>query len=294
MTDRPTGVQDDFVKTYFALRVALGVLALGLPLALWSGGHLLQGLALQPSISAYYHSDVRDVFVGMLWAIGAGLVAYKGFSRREDLALNVGGVLACCIAVFPMNPADALGCILPDCPGGTCASIAAPFSRTAQVLIDAKLHFPSAISFYVVLGFVMIFCSHQTLHLVPVRERRWYLAAYPALGTAFVTSMVAVFLILKVFTQNNPCLDHRVLGVEVAGIVPFSIYWFVKTIECARHDTDRRIPNRRRPHEMLPKPGEVPRPPTARDKAAQPKATAPASTWEEYKALWRDEPIGSP
>lgn len=284
-------MQDDFVKTYFSLRVALGILALMLPSALWIGGYLLQGLPLQPSISAYYHSDVRDVFVGVLWAMGLGLIAYKGFSRREDWALNLGGVLAFCIAFFPMYPADALVCILPDCAGGSCAILSAPYDHTAQVLINAKLHFPSAIGFYIVIGFVMLFCSHQTLHLVPVRERRWYLVAYPVLGMAFIGSMVAVFVILSFFAYNDHCQDLRVIGVEVAGIVPFAIYWFVKTVECMRHDTDHRIPNRRQPRKVLPKAGEL-RPPAVREMLPRAEAVAPAplSAWKEYKSLWRDEP----
>jgi len=303
---------DDFVQTYFALRVALGSVALALPLALFAVGATLQGIRLQPSISAYYHSDARDLFVGALFAIGLGLIAYKGFSRREDWALNIGGVLACCIAFFPMPPADALGCILGGDPQ-TYLEASALYDRTSAQALAAKLHFPAAISFYVVLGFVMIFCSHHTLHLVPPKERRWYLAAYPALGVAFVGSMVAAFVLLKFFySPAEACRDRWVFWVEVAGIVPFAAYWFIKTIECTLHDTDRRIPHRRQPQQTLPKKGEgapAPVPPASRvppvpplPKAAPPRAraegeraqapsapAAPASAWEDYKSLWRDD-----
>jgi hypothetical protein len=136
----------------------------------------------------------------------------------------------------------------------------------------------------------MIFCSYQTLHLVPIRERRWYLVAYPVLGMAFVSSMVAVFVILSFFAYNDPCQDHRVIGVEVAGIVPFAIYWFVKTIECIRHDTDRRIPNRRQPRNLLPKAGEAFRSPAEREAGPRAEAATLASGWEEYKSLWLGDP----
>jgi hypothetical protein len=277
--------RDDFVQTYFALRLALGALAPALPLALFVAGGLLQGIRLQPSISAYYHSDVRDMLVGVLCAIGCGLIAYKGFGRSEDWALNLGGVLACSIALFPMNPADALICIQPNCVG-ECLMQSARLDRTADVAIALKLHFPAAISFYAVLGYVMIFCSHRTLHLVPAKERRWYLAAYPALGVLFVGSMVTAFVLLKFFFSPHAdvCGDQWVFWVEVAGIVSFALYWFVKTYECAKHDTDRRIPNRRQPFNAMPPktaPGiERPAPPAA--EPAQP------SDWERYKSLWRN------
>jgi hypothetical protein len=286
---------DDFTQTYFALRMALGSLALALPVLLFAGGWWLQGLRLQPSISAYYHSDMRVVFVGTLWAVGLGLIAYKGFSRREDWALNLGGALACCIAIFPMPPQDALACILPDCAGGACAPRVAPYDSTAQALIDAQLHFPAAIGFFALLGFVMIFCAHHTLHLVPAARRRFYMALYPALGIAFVGSMIAAFVLLRVFGPEEPCRDRTVFWVEVAGIVSFALYWFFKTAECALHDTDRRIPHRRRPHEVVPPEEEAPPPgspqlPPAAKKAPriQPAPRA-RSELEQWKALWRGD-----
>jgi hypothetical protein len=289
---------DDFVQTYFSLRVALGTLALGLPLALFLAGAFLQGIRLQPSISAYYHSDARDVFVGALWAIGLGLIAYKGFSRREDWALNIGGVLACCVALFPMPPKDGLRCILAgDIPAQLATS--SLYDRTSWQVLQAKLHFPAAVSFYIVLGFVMIFCSHHTLHLVPAQRRRWYLAAYPALGALFVGSMVAAFVLMKfVIRPEEVCRDRWVFWVEVAGIVPFAAYWFIKTLECKLHDTDRRIRNRRRPKQVQPPPAVVsPAAPAGPAAPSTPAvATDAAATvrlregWDDYKSLWRVAP----
>lgn len=300
MNGKTANAHDDFVQTYFALRVALGALALTLPLALFVVGAALQGIRLQPSISAYYHTDARDVFVGALWAIGLGLIAYKGFSRREDWALNIGGMLACCIAFFPMPPTDALGCILGGDPT-TYLETSALYDRTSWQVLKAQLHFPAAVSFYVVLGFVMIFCSHHTLHLVPARRRRWYLVAYPVLGVLFVGSMVLAFVLLKFLIKpDEVCRDRWVFWVEVAGIVPFAAYWFIKTIECKLHDTDRRIPHRRQPRQALPRPAAVPPAASAPSRErAQPQAApqptlgpapapkAPVPPWEDYKSLWR-------
>ena len=298
MKVKTANTHDDFVQTYFSLRVALGTLALGLPLALFLAGAFLHGIRLQPSISAYYHSDARDVFVGALWAIGLGLIAYKGFSRLEDWALNIGGVLACCVALFPMPPKDGLRCILAgDIPAQLATS--SLYDRTSLQVLQAKLHFPAAVSFYIVLGFVMIFCSHHTLHLVPAQRRRWYLAAYPALGALFVGSMVAAFVLTKfVIRPEDVCRDRWVFWVEVAGIVPFAAYWFIKTMECKVHDTDRRIPNRRRPRQVRPAvaavPPAVPAVPTAPAAPVAPRtSTAPQALregWNDYKSLWRVAP----
>lgn len=137
---------------------------------------------------------------------------------------------------------------------GGCLVQSAQLDRTAEVAIASKLHIPAAMLFYAVLGYVTIFCSHRTLHLVPTKERRWYLAAYPTLGVVFVGSMLAAFVLLKFFfpAPADLCRDHWVFWVEVAGIVPFAVCRFIKTDECARHDTDQRIPNRRRPLRAAP------------------------------------------
>src|SRR5688500_3060530 len=65
--------------TYRNLRVGMGVLAVAFPLLLWWIG-LVCSVELQRSISAYYHTSMRDVFVGVLFAVGAYLYLYKGFS----------------------------------------------------------------------------------------------------------------------------------------------------------------------------------------------------------------------
>ena len=55
------------------------------------------------SISAYYGGPVRDVFVGVLFAIAACLVAYRGATPLEDFALNAAGFYAIFVALVPTN-----------------------------------------------------------------------------------------------------------------------------------------------------------------------------------------------
>ncbi len=68
-------------STYRVLRIGLGVIALLLPPTLY----LFGPKPLLGSMSAYYYTDqMRDVFVGVLFATGATLGLYKGFSGAED------------------------------------------------------------------------------------------------------------------------------------------------------------------------------------------------------------------
>ena len=49
---------------------------------------------LLTSISAYYYTPAQAIFVGALVAIGAAMVALRGVTTMEEVALNIGGMLA--------------------------------------------------------------------------------------------------------------------------------------------------------------------------------------------------------
>ena len=94
-------------KTYLYLRVGL------VALAIFLGASLVIELAAGEtrwlgSISAYYYTPVRSVFVGTLCAMGVCLIAIKGRDRpREDLMLNLAGMCAPVVALCPTPLEDA-------------------------------------------------------------------------------------------------------------------------------------------------------------------------------------------
>jgi hypothetical protein len=55
----------------------------------------------QKSLSAYYYTPARGVFVGALVAIGACLVVIKGSTDVEDVLLNIAGMLMPVVAFVP-------------------------------------------------------------------------------------------------------------------------------------------------------------------------------------------------
>ena len=97
-------------RTYLYLRVGL------VALALFLGASLVIEMAFGDtdwlgSISAYYYTPVRSVFVGTLCAMGVCLIAIKGRDRpREDLMLNLAGMCAPVVALCPTPLEDAAAC----------------------------------------------------------------------------------------------------------------------------------------------------------------------------------------
>jgi hypothetical protein len=128
----PRSIERQIKDTYFSLRVGVAVIAFLLPPLLWVGGKIA-GFPLRASMSAYYYATpehplppvgpcakadaagatsadpgtlpagtMRNWLVGLLFAVGAILYVYKGYTTRENIALNVAGLLAVGIALFPM------------------------------------------------------------------------------------------------------------------------------------------------------------------------------------------------
>jgi hypothetical protein len=87
------------IKTYRYLRISM-VAAVGL-----LGVSILLERAdvdcWQTSVSAYYYTPVRAIFVGVLMAIGLCLIVIKGSTTWEDATLNAAGMVAPIVAVVP-------------------------------------------------------------------------------------------------------------------------------------------------------------------------------------------------
>lgn len=89
---------------YLTLRKAVGVIGIALPIVLATGRWLIDAPGILSSISAYYHSPMRDVMVGSLCAIGVFLLSYRGYDRFDNWLGNLACLFAVGTALFPMAP----------------------------------------------------------------------------------------------------------------------------------------------------------------------------------------------
>ena len=131
------GRTQDVVLTYRYLRGAMIALLLMLLLSVgyqwwWETDHS----CWLGSISAYYYTPARTVFVGSLCALGASLIAYKGHSPEEDVLLNFSGVMAFVVAMVPTVPDGRCG---PNAYTQTPAEIAAAVRNNIWSLVVVAL-----------------------------------------------------------------------------------------------------------------------------------------------------------
>ena len=56
------------------------------------------------SLSGFYYTHMRNLFVGAMCAVGVFFVAYRGHDKWDDRLTNVAGLAAILIALFPTMP----------------------------------------------------------------------------------------------------------------------------------------------------------------------------------------------
>lgn len=97
----------ELTVSFLFLRRAIGFIGALLPVVLPLGYALSTGRwRLLASVSSYYYTDMRNVFVGSMCAVGVFLVCYR-YRPWDDVLSTAGGVCALGVALCPTRPADA-------------------------------------------------------------------------------------------------------------------------------------------------------------------------------------------
>ena len=201
-------------STYTSIRYGIAAIAVAFPLWLFLGGYL-QGMDLQPSMSAYYWATVgteypmRIWFVGILFVVAAFLYLYKGFTPFENYALNVAGVCAFGVAVVPM-----------------CQNQCPTFTT----------HGTLAILLFLCIAYVSVARATDTLVLVADETlQARYRRTYRILGGVMVASPLTAFVTTTVLTGST---TRYVFFIETAGIYAFAAYWGLKSRELKRTNAE--------------------------------------------------------
>jgi hypothetical protein len=202
----PPSPERDLALNYLALRKLVGALGLALPFALLLGGRLLFGLRQQETISHYHDAGMRDVFVGLLCALGVFLLAYRGYGPKDFHASRIAGVAAIVVAVFPhaRPEAGAPGFYLP------------------------VVHFAAAGVFFVTVALTSIFLftkSDQPKEAQPLGKRRRN-AVYLVCGWGILASIALIGLDAALAPLALP--TGSVFWLETLAVLFFGAAWMAK------------------------------------------------------------------
>lgn len=94
------------LRTYAALRLGVVAVIAALGVAVWREIVNTPNVCVQRSLSAYYYTPVRPIFVGVLLIIGFVMIVMWGKTFVEDAALNLAGMLLSVVALVPTLDAN--------------------------------------------------------------------------------------------------------------------------------------------------------------------------------------------
>jgi magnesium-transporting ATPase (P-type) len=188
--------------SYLALRKSVGWIGILLPFVLMAGVLLIFNESDIPkNISLYYHSGMRDVFVGALCAIALFLFFYRGYSKMDNLAGNLAGFFALGIALFPTV-------------------------REGPYNISAIIHFICAVSFFIILAVfsMFLFTKKETS---PTRQKLNRNRIYILCGSVMILCLIAIAIFFLFLEAGNP-RSKFVFWAETLALTAFGISWLTK------------------------------------------------------------------
>ncbi|MEC3979291.1 DUF998 domain-containing protein [Amycolatopsis sp. H20-H5] len=198
--------QDTLVHSYLFLRRAIGVIGVALPLVLILGKLVVDGGGLLDSLSGYYYTDVRDVFVGAMCATGVFLLSYRGYGRTDAVAGDVAAVAAIGLALCPTKPGGA---------------------RTPADNVLGTLHLVFAAVFFLTLAYFCLvqFTKSDAANPTPRKTQRNIV--YRVTGCVILASLVLIVLSNWLLSAETSTL-HPALWLETAAILAFGVAWLTK------------------------------------------------------------------
>lgn len=210
-----------YLRSFLIMRVLVGALGVALPFALvlidgvWFDGNPFP----RTSLSAYYYSGARELFVGALSAIGVFLIAYKVAEVNLDNALSLlAGVSALGVALFPTGrPADTV-------------RLTPLQDRLGESLVGG-LHYGSAAVFIVSLAVISYFFGKREGARKPIADSRrsprfWRNFHWSCAG---VIAAALVWILVTELSDVGP--DESLLYGEAVSVWAFGVSWLWKGLE---------------------------------------------------------------
>jgi hypothetical protein len=195
------------VQSYLFLRKSIGVIGMVLPIVLVIGKVMLGSPGISDSISAYYYSVMRNIFVGSLCACAVFLICYR-YELWDDILSTVAGAFAIGVALFPTAP---------------------DVGATEQQMMIGRLHGLFATCFFIILAiFALHFFRKTDPNKIPTPRKQLRNMVYLFCGIAILVCLGLIFLVQ--FLSGNLWLQplHPVLLLESLMIIAFGFAWLVK------------------------------------------------------------------
>ena len=195
---------DSLVISYLTLRKMVGLLGISLIPVLVLGSFIFDHTnQIQVSVSAYYHTHMRNALVGIVCGISLFLLSYNGYTKLDAIASKLAGVFALGIAFLPTSTVDDKSDII------------------------SKLHYITSGIFFAILAFMSIFLfTKSSGNMTPEKKKRN--KVYRVCGVIMTVCVIGIPI------DSIPAIHDRIrsfkptLILEFFALTSFGISWLTK------------------------------------------------------------------
>lgn len=214
--------ENKLVLSYLTVRKIIGILGILFPLILVLGSLIFgQCKHIQLSISNYYHTNMRDVFVGYVCTLSIFLLSYKGYDLTDRIVSALAGIFGLTVALMPtnlkINPIDNS---IPQC------NIWCDVQRYE---IIGTIHLIAAGLFILALCYFSLFLFTKG-ETSPTPEKIKRNKVYKICGYIMLTCVILliIFFALPATIYNSLVIYKPTFWLETIAFVAFGFSWLVK------------------------------------------------------------------
>jgi hypothetical protein len=207
---------DSLLISYKNLRRSIGILGILLPIIMIIGSAIGGGCdEVLNSISMYYHTTMRDFFVGILCAVALFLYTYRGYDIRDYMVSRAASIFALGIAFCPTDIDSNLNCI---------NTAAEPTS------LISTFHFISATLFFITLAYnsLFLFTLTDKSEMSDAKKKRNII--YKTCGYIMIACIILIAIYFLFIGSKFPQLTNYnpVFWLESLALWAFGFSWLTK------------------------------------------------------------------
>lgn len=205
----------DLVVSFMTLRQMIGVIGLVMPLFVRFGAWVFEDIASTGSISAYYYTGMRDVFVSTLVMVGILMTCNRTPKLIDNAISIVAGIAGAGIGLFPMTPEFAKE-VLTRFPAMSQSDPC--YGRCYVTHGILGYHFTFVVIFFALIFVMVTFRFPAFTPPDAGKKMRWRNVIYRICGTVMALAFIAI-LILRA---------KSIFWPETFAVVAFGVAWLVK------------------------------------------------------------------
>ena len=202
------------IISFLNLRRTVGVLSISMPAVLIIGAYFVGGCSsIQDSISHYYYTIMRDLYVGTICAVSLFLISYRGYDKNDSIFTSLAGIFLLGVAFLPTT----------QNPDASCTVLHLEPNK-----LRVYIHYASAVLFFGTLAYISVFLFTKGTQQKGTRKRLRN-KIYRGCGVTLILVIIIIVMVRTVpFLENNLGHLKPVFWAEWIGLFAFGMAWLIK------------------------------------------------------------------